>query len=220
MDRVRTHILTEENLATLVDLVQEEIKAIFSQHDQRREALTAQLTDIAGRLDNLYGAVETGKLTLDDLAPRIKGLRLQQAQAQRSFADLVLTAESKRTVAADLASVRVHVQELRNLLEQATLGERRSFLRSFVTSIDVWPQKVLIRYTLPLLPKGTKQESVSGLSTILNGTLGGTRTRDLRVRNPALYPLSYKRTKSDTIIAKSTCRRGDLNSHALAGTTP
>ena len=176
LDRVRTHILTEENLATLVELVQEEIKAIVSQHDQRGEALTAQLTDIDGRLDNLYGAVETGKLTLDDLAPRIKDLRSQQAQAQRSLADLVPTEESKRTLATELATVRSHVQQLQNVLERASLGERRSFLRSFVASIDVWPQKVLLRYTLPLLPKGTKQESIRGLSTILNGTPGRTRT--------------------------------------------
>ena len=40
------------------------------------------------------------------------------------------------------------------------------------------------------------------LSVVSDGTLGGTRTRGLRVRNPALYPLSYKRTKSNTIIAK------------------
>ena len=77
---------------------------------------------------------------------------------------------------ADLAMVRGHVEELRGLLNDASFGEQKGFLRSFVKAIDVWPEKVRPRYTVPVLSKGTPQETVGRLSIMANGTPGRTRT--------------------------------------------
>ena len=69
-----------------------------------------------------------------------------------------------------------HVESLSALLEEASFGEQKAFLRSFVRSIDVSPEKVLIRYTLPIPSNGTMQETIRSLSTMSNGTPGETRT--------------------------------------------
>jgi len=39
------------------------------------DVINAELRDISVRLSSLYDALETGKLKLDDLSPRIKELK-------------------------------------------------------------------------------------------------------------------------------------------------
>ena len=80
---------------------------------------------------------------------------------------------AKDNLVADLVTVKPHVHELSALSEEASFGEQKAFLRSFVKSIDVWPEKVLVRYTLPIPSNGTRQETIHSLSTMLNGTPGG-----------------------------------------------
>ena len=56
-----------------------------------------------------------------------------------------------------------------------------------------------------------------------SGALGGTRTHDLRLRKPALYPTELRARKTGAGATGrpgiSWCRRWDLNPHALASTT-
>ena len=124
----------------------------------------------------------------------IREMRSRCTQVQRGLTALVLAAETKHNLIADLATVRSHVEELCSLLENGSFGEQKGFLRSFVRSFDVWPEKILLRYTLPLLPKGVSQETVPSLHIISNGTPGRTRTADPRFRKPLLCPLSYRGT--------------------------
>jgi hypothetical protein len=50
-----------------------------------------------------------------------------------------------------------------------------------------------------------------------NGALGGARTHDLSLRRAALYPTELQAREVREV---DWCRGGDLNSHALADTTP
>jgi len=65
-----------------------------SRHDilnGRLDAIDAELNDVEIRLSKLYDALETNKLSLDDLAPRIKEIR--SLQNELSKARLLLEAE-------------------------------------------------------------------------------------------------------------------------------
>ena len=168
--------------------VQNEIQALVSQRDDQCRTLAAQITDIDRRLSRLYGALETGKVTVDDLGPRIAELSSRKAQVQQGIGELTRVAEAKEGLVADLATAKRHVEGLSALLEEVSFGEQKAFLRSFVRSIDVSPEKVLIRYTLPIPSNGARQETIRSLSTMSNGTPGGTRTPDARLRTPPLYP--------------------------------
>ena len=143
LDRIRTHLLSPDNLTELVKQVQDEIQALVSQREDQCRTLAEQITDIDRRLGRLYDALETGKVIVDDLGPRIAELRSRRAQVQQGIAELTRVAEAKENLVADLATVKYHVEGLSALLEEASFGEQKAFLRSFVRSIDVSPEKVL-----------------------------------------------------------------------------
>ncbi len=58
-------------------LVNEEIGAAASEHRQRLQTAVEEIADVKRRLEKLYDALETGKVSLDDLAPHIQQLRLR-----------------------------------------------------------------------------------------------------------------------------------------------
>ena len=80
--------MTEENLRELVRLVNEEMDSVARDYREEVGIITDEIASINSRLERLYDALETGKLRLDDLAPRIKELRYRQEQLQMSRHEL------------------------------------------------------------------------------------------------------------------------------------
>jgi len=78
---------------------------------------------------------------------------------------------------ADLETVTRYVDDLRSLLEESSLAERKSFIRSFVKEVKVTGDEVLLTYTMPLLPQGTSAERVGVLCSIHHGGAGVTIDR-------------------------------------------
>jgi site-specific DNA recombinase len=74
-DRIKANLLTEDNLRELVKLTNEEISQAKEQYEERLAVIEAQFEDLRWRLHKLYDALETGKLDVEDLAPRIKELK-------------------------------------------------------------------------------------------------------------------------------------------------
>lgn len=70
IDRVKASILTEENLAELVKLTNEEIGQAKNEYEDRLAVIDGQLEDLSERLHKLYSALETGKLEVEDLSAR------------------------------------------------------------------------------------------------------------------------------------------------------
>jgi hypothetical protein len=58
-------------LQELVRLVNEEIDSAAADYREELEVVSDAIAGINSRLERLYDALETGKLGLDDLAPRI-----------------------------------------------------------------------------------------------------------------------------------------------------
>jgi len=63
----------------------------------------------------------------------------------------------------DSATVNSYAQDLRQLLKEADLIERKSFLRSFVRRIEVNNGQVSIYYTLPMPPDEKNRGSIGVL---------------------------------------------------------
>jgi len=70
---------------------------------------------------------------------------------------------------ADLETVTRYVDDLRTLLEESSLTERKSFIRSFVREVKVTSDEVLLTYTMPLPPEGVSEEKVGVLSSVHYG---------------------------------------------------
>ncbi len=82
INKIQERILTEVNLREMVQLVNEEIDAASGSNRERLSAVDADLKNTAARLNRHYDALETGKLTMDDLGPRIRELREREKSLQ------------------------------------------------------------------------------------------------------------------------------------------
>ena len=63
----------------------------------------------------------------------------------------------------DIDAVRSYVEDLRNLLDESEVSQRKAFLRSFVKKIVVDKEKVRLYYNIPVPPDGKKMETVEVL---------------------------------------------------------
>jgi DNA invertase Pin-like site-specific DNA recombinase len=72
IDKIRSYVLTDENLEELVRLTNEELEASVGSQKELIRMLKNQIGDTESRLDHLYDALETGAYANEELAPRIR----------------------------------------------------------------------------------------------------------------------------------------------------
>jgi site-specific DNA recombinase len=176
IDKIKEHVLTTDNLTRLVHMVNEEMDSLAIEYRQRLDNVINEIADVDRRLERLYDALETGRIQLADLAPRIQQLRQRREQLQAARSQLEQDLSARRVELADEETVAHCVSDLRNLLSESSLAERKSFVRSFVKEVKVTGDNVLLTYTIPMLPKGLTEEMLPVLSIVHDGGEGGTRT--------------------------------------------
>lgn len=121
------------------------------------------------RLGKLYDALETGEFKSGELAPRIQTLFLKKEELQQAKAE---AEEALHYQAVDMAEPRVvwdYVDDLRGLLDRSSIIEQRSFLKSFVTSIEVGDSEVNMHYTIPMPPSSLPEETVGVIPFVHHG---------------------------------------------------
>ena len=191
IDKIKENILTEKNLTELVRLVNEEMDAAQSDYKGQLDIILAEITDVNHRLDRLYDAIETGKLTLDDLSPRIKQLKTRKEQLETKQWELEWQLKSRKVELSDIKTVTNYVNELRDLLSESSITERKSFIKSFVKEIIVTGDQVKIEYTIPIENESFSEQSLAVPHIVHYGGDRGIRTPDLCDANAALSQLSY-----------------------------
>ncbi len=212
IDNIKERVLTKENLEKLVYLVQDEMDGVTSENRKRLESVQRELDDVARRLERLYDALETGKLSLEDLSPRIQQLRQRQDQllaVQGEFEQMLI---NRKADVADLTLVTRYAEDLRELLTTGNLVEQKSFIRSFVKKVQVQRQEAVITYTLPLPPDQPDDDKTGVLAFIHDGGAEGNRTPDPL---NAIEVLSLAELQPHTAVKYSKCRwqaQGNLSS--------
>ena len=170
IEQLRAKVLTDENLEGLVKLVNEELQSASYTLKDRMDVIDAELGDVRSRLSRLYDALETGTLKLDDLAPRIKELKVRQDELGRTRVQIEAEMIAGGIQQVDVDIVKTYARDLRGLLEEADFIERKAFLRSFIKRIEVNKKQVTIHYNLPLAPNRKPKEQIGVLPI---ETLGG-----------------------------------------------
>ena len=105
VEKLKGHILTEEHLSQLVELVAEEMDASSTQWRERLDTIESELDDVKRRLGKLYDALETGALTMHDLAPRIQWLRHRQDQLEAARAEVQEQTNSRKRELMDAGTI-------------------------------------------------------------------------------------------------------------------
>jgi len=169
IDRIKSYILTEENLEELVRLTSEELCQSCSENRGRLELIQAQIEEMDGRLGKLYDALETGEFKGSELAPRIKALSQKKEELLQAKADAEEILRYKSVDMADAQVVQDYADDLRSLLAKSSITEQRSFLKSFVERIEVDESEAKVYYTIPMPPHSVSEETVGVLPFVHHG---------------------------------------------------
>ncbi len=150
-----------------------ELAQTCAEEREKLELLQGQIAEVDSRLGKLYDALETGEFKSGELAPRIQALFLKKEELQQAKAEAEAEAEAAlRYQAMDMADPRVvrdYVDDLRGLLDRSSIIEQRSFLKSFVTSIEVGDSEVNMHYTIPMPPSSLSEETVGVIPFVHHG---------------------------------------------------
>ena len=170
IDRIKANILTENNLTELVKLTNEEIRHSRGEAEEKLEGVDRQIGDLRERLHKLYDALETGKLGIDELAPRIRELKARIGELEKQRNSFVEDLESEEVELLSAPAVKEYADDLRSLLSRGSIMEQKSFLRSFVKRIEVNLPDVTIDYTIPLESKKVEPLAREVLPFAQNGS--------------------------------------------------
>ena len=158
IDEIKKSILTKDNLLDLAKAVTEEWNESLAGFRQEIDSIDDNIKDIQFRLSNIYDVIESGKVDLSDLALRIKELRMRQEKLIARKSEIEAQYSEHRHEIMDPAQMAVYVEDLKALLDEGEVCERKAFIKGFVKGIRVKGDEVTVEYTPPL-PDG-KRESV------------------------------------------------------------
>ena len=190
LQRVLGVVLQVPNMERLVEFTNEELRREARSATGEADALSERLNDVRGRLRRLYEALETARLDLDDLAPRIKDLRDQERELAASSDSATRRANEREIRLINKEALLVYLIDLRSLLSAGTPEQRKSFLASFLKRVSRNGEEVEIEYELPLPSERARLSGDGVLPIDLNGGPCRIRTDDLRIKSPMLYQLS------------------------------
>lgn len=169
IDRIKGYILTQENLAELVRLTNEELAQTSEQERERLGILQAQIAEVDSRLGKLYNALETGEFKSGELAPRIQALFQKKEELQQAKAEAEEALCFKAVDIAEPQVVRDYANDLRSLLAGSCIAEQRGFLKSFVERIELDDSEVKVYYTIPVAPYSLSKETAEVLPFVHDG---------------------------------------------------
>jgi site-specific DNA recombinase len=171
IEKIKGYILTDENLADLVKITNEELDGSIGKYKERLQTIDGEIAQWQGRLERLYDFVETGNIQPIRMATRITDVQNKVEEMRRAKFEVEEDLRKRRLEPLDPELVRDYVQDLKKFLESSNIFERRAFLRSFIDSIEADDDEITFNYTLPLPPSDSRQETVSVLGIVPTGPL-------------------------------------------------
>ena len=173
-----------------------------TEYNMQFDVVLEEMADVERRLGRLHDAIETGIVTDDDLGPRIKQLKENKEKLMARKWELEWQLKERRVELADMEIVTHYVKDLRDVLSEGSLTERRSFIKSFIKEAMVKDNQVSLEYTFPILQSGQQKENLGVLSTEHYGGAEGIRTPYLLTASQTLSQLSYSPATDDKSIKK------------------
>ncbi len=171
--QIRDKVLNDEWLDELVRRVNEELDSGRGLLSDKLDCIDDSLAEVRARLSRLYEALETGKLSLDDLAPRIKDLRVREADLSKARLQIEAEVLAKEPHRVDAEAIKTHARDLKAILDESDTAASRAFLKTFVKRIEIAGSDAVIRYTLPIPPEGETEARVPVLPIETPGGEGG-----------------------------------------------
>lgn len=171
---LRERVLTRENIRNLFLMINEEVATFERDYDGRIVQLDRSLEDTLTRRKKLYNGIETGKLDLGDVAPRLRELNAEIECLNQEKLELEKQKETRQPITMTESELKPFVDDLLEMLVQGTISERKGFIRSFVKRIYLDYPNIEIEYTVPLPDTSAKLVTREVLCIGQNGDPLGT----------------------------------------------
>jgi len=185
LDKLLTVILAPENLDRLVELVNEELVQDRERIEEEVARLEREIAGYQSRLSRLFDALETGKLELEDLAPRIKELRQAIERLEDKRETMIEEGEARRAFQVDKKTVLSYVRDLKRVLAEGSLSEQKMFLAGVIKKIIVNDGEIDIEYRIPQ-PELDRAESLPPVLELMSAV--GEEGRQKRVPPDVCLP--------------------------------
>jgi site-specific DNA recombinase len=176
IEKIKDHVLPPTNLIRLAKMVTEELNRNMATYETEIRTVDAAIADVGTRLVRLYDALETGKISLDVQAPRIRELKERQDKLEGRKNELRMFMIGEKAEVATQQEVAKCAADFQELLEEGSLLEKKAFVRSFVDEVRVTGDHVLVNYRLPMPLSKSSTEKNPVLDIVRYGGEGGTRT--------------------------------------------
>ena len=148
---IRSNILTEGNIRSLVNVVDEQMDDVAGDERKRLETIQSELADVRGRLDRLYDLVETTtEFNMADFAHRIRDHKERQERLESAAEGSRAILAQRRAVLDDVKTITAYAKDMSRFLQKSELTERRAFIETFVKEIELLPDNAVVRYTVPM----------------------------------------------------------------------
>ena len=188
---IRSNILTEGNIRSLVNVVDEQMDDVAGDERKRLETIQSELADVRGRLDRLYDLVETTtEFDMADFAHRIRDHKERQERLESAAEGARAILAQRRAVLDDVKTITAYAQDMSRFLQKSELTERRAFIETFVKEIELLPDNAVVRYTVPMpddsLIPGKKVQEIPLNGSVVSSVNGSppdlTKSRTFTLR--------------------------------------
>ncbi|MGE4412188.1 MAG: recombinase family protein [Candidatus Caldatribacteriota bacterium] len=170
MNRIKKHIITEKNLRELLLIINEEMEQDKKELEIQLKTIQKNLEILKSKRDKLYNAIEGEMLELKDIAPRLKDLNQQISTQERNLRQISEKIQSPSKIDFGLDKLKTYTNDLKELLNEGTFVEQKSFIQSFVKKIIVNQSKIKIEYNLPIISKIDRTSTKEVLSMVQSGS--------------------------------------------------
>ncbi len=178
---IRSNILTEGNIRSLVNVVDEQMDDVAGEERKRLETIESELADVRGRLDRLYDLVETTtEFNMADFAHRIRDHKERQGRLESAAEGARAILAQRRAVLDDVKTITAYAQDMSRFLQKSELTERRAFIETFVKEIELLPDNAVVRYSVPMpddsLIPGKKVQEIPLNGSVVSSVSGSPPT--------------------------------------------
>ena len=118
---IRSNILTEGNIRSLVNVVDEQMDDVSGDERKRLETIQSELADVRGRLDRLYDLVETTtEFNMADFAHRIRDHKERQERLESAAEGARAILAQRRAVLDDVKTITAYAQDMSRFLQKSS----------------------------------------------------------------------------------------------------
>jgi site-specific DNA recombinase len=149
--KIQGQILTPTNIRSYIQRVMESALKSQDNPSPEQEAVRLALNDVQTRLQRWENALESGELSIEHAAQRIKELHEQRQELLNKKQALDRNRPGvKRISAIPTAHMDAYVAEMQRRLAVKQIGSKREFLQEVLKEVRVRGNNVSLTYKLPL----------------------------------------------------------------------